>query len=226
MTGTHFVNNSNVAVGAWAALTTDIVSPNQLPNISAGAASGVYHSGTATMPDGIGYVADAFNLSTGTITSLNGLVVNAGNTVTGTVSTFNGLDINYFSGSGGTETAWNGLHIETPFLSGDTLTGATIVGLRIEDMTAAGSLSPATVYAIYSADPDASYFAGPMQAPQIQYNTLYSAAGTPLPTCDTGAKGTTAIVSDATLPTYLGTYASGGTVQSPVMCNGTNWVTY
>jgi hypothetical protein len=55
---------------------------------------------------------------------------------------------------------------------------------------------------------------------------LKSAAGTPLPTCNAAHNGSTNIVSDATSPTYLGTYTSGGAVESPVFCNGTNWVTY
>ena len=56
--------------------------------------------------------------------------------------------------------------------------------------------------------------------------TIYSVAGTPLPTCNAGAKGIQLVVSDATLPTFLGTYSGSGAVVSPVMCNGTNWVTY
>ncbi len=55
---------------------------------------------------------------------------------------------------------------------------------------------------------------------------LYSAAGTAVPTCNGGSKGTALVVSDATAPTYLGTYTSGGAVVSPALCNGTNWVTY
>lgn len=55
---------------------------------------------------------------------------------------------------------------------------------------------------------------------------LYSAAGTALPTCAAGIKGQSAVVSDATTPTYLGTYTSGGAVAAAVLCNGTNWVTH
>ena len=55
---------------------------------------------------------------------------------------------------------------------------------------------------------------------------LKSAAGTALPTCNAAHNGATNIVSDATSPTYLGTYTSGGAVETPVFCNGTNWVTY
>jgi hypothetical protein len=55
---------------------------------------------------------------------------------------------------------------------------------------------------------------------------LYSAAGTPLPTCNAGSKGQALTVSDATAPTYNGTYTSGGAIVAPVVCNGTNWLTH
>lgn len=60
----------------------------------------------------------------------------------------------------------------------------------------------------------------------VQAKTLYSAAGTALQSCNSVTKGLTAVVSDATSPTFLGTYTSGGAVSSPVLCNGSNWVTY
>jgi hypothetical protein len=34
------------------------------------------------------------------------------------------------------------------------------------------------------------------------------------------------VVSDATSPTYLGTYTSGGSTVASVLCNGGNWVTH
>jgi hypothetical protein len=55
---------------------------------------------------------------------------------------------------------------------------------------------------------------------------LKSAAGTALPTCNAATKGAQNVVSDATTPTYLGTYTSGGAVVAAVLCNGTNWVTH
>jgi hypothetical protein len=58
---------------------------------------------------------------------------------------------------------------------------------------------------------------------------LYSAAGTALPTCNSAANGYQYTVSDATSPTFLGAYTSGGAVTSPVICNGTgsySWKTY
>lgn len=63
-------------------------------------------------------------------------------------------------------------------------------------------------------------------ASKIQFTTIYSAAGTPLPTCNSGLSGTSASVSDATSPTYNGTYTSGGAVGVPVYCDGTNWTTH
>lgn len=47
-----------------------------------------------------------------------------------------------------------------------------------------------------------------------------------LPTCNSGTKGLSLTVSDATAPTFLGTLTGGGSVQSPVQCNSSNWVTY
>jgi hypothetical protein len=60
---------------------------------------------------------------------------------------------------------------------------------------------------------------------KLQSTLKYSAAGTPLPTCNAGAEGTRASVSDANAPTFLGAYTSGGTVHASVYCNGTAWVT-
>ena len=59
---------------------------------------------------------------------------------------------------------------------------------------------------------------------------LYSAAGTPLPTCAVGINGESATVSDATSPTYMGAYTSGGGITTAVICsfNGStySWLTH
>jgi hypothetical protein len=55
---------------------------------------------------------------------------------------------------------------------------------------------------------------------------FYAAGGTALPSCTGGLKGTVAIVSDATAPTYNGAYTSGGAVPALVLCNGSNWTTH
>jgi hypothetical protein len=51
----------------------------------------------------------------------------------------------------------------------------------------------------------------------------YSAAGTPIPTCNATLGGATAYVTDATARAT--TYTSGGGVTDSVFCNGTNWLT-
>ena len=47
----------------------------------------------------------------------------------------------------------------------------------------------------------------------------YSAAGNPLPTASAALLGAQAVVSDATLPTYMGVYTSGGTIYAAVICS-------
>lgn len=47
-----------------------------------------------------------------------------------------------------------------------------------------------------------------------------------IPTCNTAAKGQIVTVTDATSPTYNGTYSGSGAVIVPVQCDGTNWKTH
>lgn len=54
--------------------------------------------------------------------------------------------------------------------------------------------------------------------------TTYTVAT--LPTCGSSNKFQSLTVSDASSPTYLGTLTGSGTVSTPVMCNGTSWVSY
>lgn len=68
-------------------------------------------------------------------------------------------------------------------------------------------------------------FVPPVLAPYVQTTTLYSAAGTPLPTCNGASEGSRASVSDATIPTFLAAYVSGGAVHASVYCDGTSWKT-
>lgn len=65
----------------------------------------------------------------------------------------------------------------------------------------------------------------PVTGTYLQGTTVYSAAGTALPTCNGGAEGSRAAVSDATLPTFLAAYTSGGAVHASVYCDGTSWKT-
>lgn len=78
----------------------------------------------------------------------------------------------------------------------------------------------------FTLDQTSGRFVPPVTMPYVQMSTLYSAAGTALPTCNGGLAGAMAAVSDATLPTFLTAYTSGGAVTSPVFCDGTSWKTY
>jgi len=49
--------------------------------------------------------------------------------------------------------------------------------------------------------------------------STYSAAGTPLPTCNSSTVDSMMTVSDATSPTYMGAYTSGGAITSAVICS-------
>jgi hypothetical protein len=61
-------------------------------------------------------------------------------------------------------------------------------------------------------------------------STIFSAAGTALPTCAVGIKGMQAVVSDASVPLYMTAYTSGGGITTAVICsyNGTtySWLTH
>jgi hypothetical protein len=63
-----------------------------------------------------------------------------------------------------------------------------------------------------------------LAAANLQSKTVYSAAGTPVPTCNGAAEGTRVSVSDTTAPTYHSVYTSGGGVHGPLYCDGTNWL--
>lgn len=71
---------------------------------------------------------------------------------------------------------------------------------------------------------------GTLALPIFTPTVLYSAAGTALPSCASGIKGALAVVSDATSPTYMGAYASGGGITTEVICsfNGStySWLTH
>lgn len=69
-----------------------------------------------------------------------------------------------------------------------------------------------------------------LNAPSVIPSVIYSAAGTALPSCASGIKGEQAVVSDATSPTYMAAYTSGGGITAAVICsyNGTtySWLTH
>ena len=87
------------------------------------------------------------------------------------------------------------------------------------------SLSTLGVASVALGNGTAGDYSGTLKLAIIQPGKLYSAAGTALPTCNSALEGAHATVSDATSPTYLGTYASGGAVVSGAFCNGSTWVT-
>jgi hypothetical protein len=72
--------------------------------------------------------------------------------------------------------------------------------------------------------------AGTLKMLAVLPGILYSAAGTALPSCASGINGEHAVVSDATTPTYMGAYASGGGITAAVICsyNGSaySWLTH
>ena len=47
-----------------------------------------------------------------------------------------------------------------------------------------------------------------------------------LPTCNAGAEGNMAYVTDATVPTYNAALTGGGAVKVPVFCNGSAWTSH
>jgi hypothetical protein len=58
----------------------------------------------------------------------------------------------------------------------------------------------------------------------VHTQTVHVFTVSTLPACS--AAGLSAAVSDATAPTYLGTLTGGGTVFTPVVCNGSSWMSY
>jgi hypothetical protein len=55
----------------------------------------------------------------------------------------------------------------------------------------------------------------------------FSAAGTPVPTCNSGSKGKMIVATDVTTGTFGATYASGGGLTLPLICNSSAaWVVF
>jgi hypothetical protein len=59
----------------------------------------------------------------------------------------------------------------------------------------------------------------PIQAPYVLPTILYSVAGTTLPTAVASLQGATAIVKDATNPTYMASYVGSGNITCQVICS-------
>ena len=69
----------------------------------------------------------------------------------------------------------------------------------------------------------ANTFTGVNKFQQLQV-TIYTVAT--LPTCNSSFEGQMEGVSDAVSPSYLATVTGGGSVHTPVYCNGTSWVAH
>lgn len=107
---------------------------------------------------------------------------------------------------------------------GPSLTLTTTTTIFDEDnFTCAGPPSQNTT-SVQSLSPSGSHIS------QNTPTSTYSAATNPLPTCNAANYNLHAVVSDATSPSYMGAYTSGGAVTADVICsfNGSSysWLTH
>jgi hypothetical protein len=141
--------------------------------------------------------------STVNISNVTGFTSVIGANGTFTVGTYTGIDIETdgsVASSGGTIEHSRGIFINTiPTGTADS-------------------------YQIYSAGLFPSYFAGPIQLPYTQAQTVYSAGGTALPSAVTAGMGARAFVSDAQTTTFGAAYVGGYSGKVPVYSDGTNWL--
>lgn len=172
------------------------------------------HTGSGEITYSTGAFFGTVNAGSGTIDLAGGSQPYVTNTGTGTVTAANIVDPSFLSVSGTTVTL-HMINVESPALSGSAAV-TTGVGVFIDEQGVAGVTTP---YQIYSTGISPSYFAGSVAVPYILPQTIYSAAGTPLPVAAAGLKGAVAIVSDATTPTYMTAYTSGGTITCQVICS-------
>jgi hypothetical protein len=115
----------------------------------------------------------------------------------------------YFNVTSNVIRTWNGSAWQTGGNSGSVTTVSVVSANGFSGSVATATTTPAVT----------------LSQTRFEPTVLYSAAGTALPAASSGLKGQIAVVSDATTPTYLGTYTSGGAVVCAVICNGTAWVT-
>jgi hypothetical protein len=69
-------------------------------------------------------------------------------------------------------------------------------------------------------------FSNAVTAPKIIMTGVINLKSYTVSSLPAGAQGDTAMVTDATAPTYLGTLTGGGSVKCPVFHNGTAWVSH
>jgi hypothetical protein len=177
------------------------------------------------------------NSGNGDLLQITSNITGDGNVGNGNVGYYTGINQNYSQvGSGTTNNAYGYIaafgaeggtinhaaqfYGDVVFMGGGTI--GEYDGIFLNETAVAGVTTP---YQIHSVGTAPSLFMGPMIATYFGASAVYSAAGTPLPAASVGLTGARAVVSDATLPTWMGTYTSGGAVTCPVFCNGTTWLT-
>jgi hypothetical protein len=187
-----------------------------------------FHSSVSVSTiNNVGFSSTQFNGGTFTATNANGITVDSASTfMNGSVvldnvqtsriaASFNGAATSFV-------TVGNSYNNQiSPRLNGTATNGVLFTGASVNNDTSGLSVSGSITNPIAAG--------GSPNAPRnILYGTLYiyTAAGIPLPACAGGFNGYEAVVGDATSPTFLGTYTSGGGVESPVICNGSAWLTY
>lgn len=124
--------------------------------------------------------------------------ITGGNSRSGTDSNTVGGALNIISGLG----------------TGNAATTATVVNIQTPTAVASGTgaQTATTRLAVNSVAVAASV---PVRLPVYTVSTL-----------PTGTQGDTAVVTDATAPTYLGALTGGGSVVCPVIHNGTIWISH
>lgn len=106
----------------------------------------------------------------------------------------------------GTSSAGNGFGSQNITFDSRTTGGALNVAAIATDANNNLSLTGAASYV----------FSAPVLTPVKTVATLAA--------CNAGLSGARSSVTDATAPTFLGALTGGGTVHTPVFCNGTAWV--
>jgi len=180
-------------------------------------------TGLSTLPTyGGSYTSIIFSNWQPTTNTYNGLVLNVVAETSGGFGTGSWLA---YSTDGGV--TWNYDHINGgalfPTLTTRSfiITGATLSNLQVSICAEAnGTLSSHnTTNTIEDVWTTGTYGGSVVKASLFQSSIIYSAALTPLPACSSSLVGSRAVVSDATIPTYMGTYASGGAITAEVICS-------
>ena len=161
--------------------------------------------------------------ATGGATSLLGSCINLTSnttcTVTDTGQTLTTYTANSVDKTGGIY--WpDGTSISEVFYGGSQYSlvlGATSTYVDVPSISVAGAII--VTYGITNSVGNLA----PIASPEFEFNAIYSAAGTPVPTCNSGQTHQLLCVSDSTACTNLTTYTSGGATNCHLHCDGTNW---